>query len=194
VNDAEKPYVGLDKVKKKYESSAKREYTSLTSGVNSPNATLDTDSLAKDPLTQERKSYEALAPDKMETFKGSAPTSSSAYVPLSRNNDKDYTGLDSSQRDVESHAIVDYTSLKIDSQNATQASEKCEPSPDTRLAKESYEALNQRELVKSDNEVTAAQMTLTQRVDKNYAALDPSQRKKREQQVTRLHVVERKLQ
>jgi hypothetical protein len=119
VNGAEKPYVGLETAERKDESSAKREYTSLTSGVNSPNATLDTDSLAKDPLTQEGKSYETLAPDKMETFNASAPTSSSAYVPLSRNNDKDYTTLDSSQRDAKSHAIVDYTSLKIDSQNAT---------------------------------------------------------------------------
>jgi hypothetical protein len=58
VNGAEKPYVGLETAERKDESSAKREYTSLTSGVNSPNATLDTDSLAKDSLTQEGKSYE----------------------------------------------------------------------------------------------------------------------------------------
>jgi hypothetical protein len=174
-NSAEKPYVGLDTVERKDDSSAMREYTSLASGVNSPNATLDADSLAEDSLTQEGKSYETLAPDKMETFNASAPTSSSAYVPLSRNNDKDYNGLDSSQKDAKSHATLDYTSLKVDSQNATQASEKCEPSPYTRLKNDSYEALNQGELVKPDKAVTSAYTSLTATVEKEYQGLDSSQ-------------------
>jgi hypothetical protein len=174
-NDAEKPYVGLDTTERKDNSSAMREYTSLTSGVNSPNATLDADSLAMDSLKQEGKRYETLAPDKMETFNRSAPASSTAYERLARNNGRDYIGLDSSQRDAEIHATLDYTPLKFDSQNATQASEKCEPSPYTRLTNDSYEALNQYELVKPDKAVTSAYTSLTATVEKEYQRLDSSQ-------------------
>jgi hypothetical protein len=174
-HNAEKPYVGLDTSERKDDSSAVREYTSLTSRVNSPNATINADSLAKDPLTQEGQRYETLAPDKMETFNRSAPTSSYAYERLARNNGREFIGLDSLQRDAEIHATLDYTSLKVDSQNATQASEKCEPSPYTRLTNDSYEALNQYELVKPDKAMTSAYTPLTATVEKEYQRLDSSQ-------------------